>query len=108
MEKARDGSNSSTRDQEMTETRQARRPNRALPGRIKLVAVIFSVVAFIGSLAGVAIANPATANRATQVVQPAPRRQNPDLPALSSDGSLVMPSRPQLLRVRPMTRTRGS
>jgi hypothetical protein len=92
----------------MTETRRGRRPNKALLGRIKIVAVILSIVAFVGSLAGVAIANPATANRTVQVAQnvaisPAPGIQTPP-----SIGSLVIPTQPQMPRIRPMTRTRGS
>jgi hypothetical protein len=92
----------------MTETSQGRRPRKASLGRIKLLAVILSIVAFIGSLAGVAVANPETVNRPVQAVRPAAIRQGPDLQGLSSEGSLVAPSRPPLSRVRPMTRTRGS
>ena len=92
----------------MTETSQGWRPRKASLGRIKLLAVILSIVAFIGSLAGVVIANPGTANRPVQAMQPAAIRQSPDLQGLSSDGGLVAPSRPSLPRVRPMTRTRGS
>jgi hypothetical protein len=92
----------------MTETRQAGRPNKALPGRIKIAAVILSVVAFIGSLAGVAIANPATANRQAQVVQSASNGRAQGLGRQSGDESLLIPSRPRMPSVRPMTRTRGS
>jgi len=92
----------------MTETSQGCRPRKASLGRIKLLAVILSIVAFIGSLAGVAIANPGTANRPVQAMQPAAIRQSPGLQGLSSEGGLVAPSRPSLPRVRPMTRTRGS
>jgi hypothetical protein len=93
----------------MTETsRQGSRHSKASLGRIKLLAVILSVVAFIGSLAGVAIANPGTSNRPVQTVQPAAGRRSPNLQGLSSDEGLVVPSRPSLPRVRPMTRTRGS
>jgi hypothetical protein len=92
----------------MTETRRAGRPNKASRGRIKVFAVILSVVAFIGSLAGIAIANPATGNRVAQVAQPAVVLQAPDLQAQLTAGSLVLPARPQMPRIRPMTRTRGS
>jgi hypothetical protein len=92
----------------MTEKSRPRRPTKASLGRIKILAVILSFVAFVGSLAGVAIANPATAHRPAQVAELSAIAQNPDLQVQSSGGSLVMPSRPQLPRVRPMTRTRGS
>jgi hypothetical protein len=88
--------------------KRSRRPTKASLGRVKVLAVILSFVAFIGSLAGVAIANPATANRSAQVAQLSAVAQTPDFQAESSGGSFVMPSRPQMPRVRPMTRTRGS
>jgi hypothetical protein len=92
----------------MTETGRAGRRNRASLGRIKVLAVILSIVAFIGTLAGVAITNPATAQRSQQVVQTASLSQNPDIQAQSSGEGRFVPSRAQLPRLRPMTRTRGS
>jgi hypothetical protein len=92
----------------MAETRRARRPNKAFLGRIKVLAVILSFVAFVGSLAGVAIANPATANRQVATIQPVEIGQVSGIQGQSSGEMRVMPSRPQLPRVRPMTRTRGS
>ena len=92
----------------MTEASRGRRPNKAFLGRIKVVAVILSLVAFAGSLAGVAIANPATANRQTAKAQPAAIGRVARIQGQSSGGSLAAPSRQQLPRVRPMTRTRGS
>jgi hypothetical protein len=92
----------------MTETGRAGRPNKAALARIKVLAVILSIVAFIGSLAGVAIANPATGSRSQQAVQSVAIAPDPNLQAQSSNGSLFVPGRTQLPRVRPMTRTRGS
>jgi hypothetical protein len=92
----------------MTDTRRAKRPSKASLARAKLVAVVLSVLAFIGSLATVAIANPATRNRAlpavqSVVIQP-PLGQGTGLDV----GSLVLPVQPQMPRLRPLTRTRGS
>ncbi len=92
----------------MTETRKARRPSKAALGRIKILAVILAFVAFIASLAGVAIANPATANRQAAVVQPVSVGQIPSIQGQLTGGNFVMPSAPQMPLIRPMTRTRGS
>lgn len=94
----------------MTEARRAGRPrtSKAFLGRIKVLAVIVSVVAFVGSLVGVAIANPATANRSAAASQPAVVLQATDLGVQPSAGSLILPAQPQMPRIRPMTRTRGS
>jgi hypothetical protein len=95
-------------DHQMTETSRKRRPNKAFLGRIKILAVILSIVAFVGSLAGVAIANPATANRTVQVAQGVAISPASGIQAPSSIGGLVIPAQPQMPRIRPMTRTRGS
>jgi hypothetical protein len=92
----------------MAETGRGRRPSKAHLKRIKLLAVILSIVAFIGSLAGVAIANPGTANRSVQAAQPVAIVQDSGSRGRLNNESLVIPSRPQMPRVRPMTRTRGS
>jgi hypothetical protein len=92
----------------MAETGRTGRSKKAFLGRIKILAVILSIVAFFGSLAGVVIANPATAQRSQQPVQTVSIRQSPDLQAQASDGSLLAPGRSQVPRIRPMTRTRGS
>jgi hypothetical protein len=92
----------------ITETRRGRRPKKAVLGRIKILAVILSIVAFAGSLAGVAIANPATANRQPPAVQPVALGGASGIQQQLNDGSLVIPSAPQMPRFRPMTRTRGS
>jgi hypothetical protein len=92
----------------MTETRRGRRPNKALLGRIKIVAVILSILAFVGSLAGVAIANPATANRTVKVTQGLAISPVPGIQTPPNIGNLVIPTQPQMPRIRPMTRTRGS
>jgi hypothetical protein len=92
----------------MNETVRSRRPTKASLGRIKLLAVILSFVAFIGSLAGVAIANPATANRSAPAVQPVAVDRALGIQRQFNSGSLAIPSQPQLPRVRPMTRSRGS
>jgi hypothetical protein len=94
----------------MTETRRSRRPSKVALKRIKVLAIILSFVAFVGSLAGVAIANPATANRQTAVVQSVAvgQSQVPSIQAPSNGGNFFLPAAPQMPRVRPMTRTRGS
>jgi hypothetical protein len=92
----------------MTETRRAGHPKKAFYGRIKVLAVVLSIVAFVGSLAGIAVANPATGNRSAPSGQPPVAVQALNLRMQSSAGNLVLPARPQMPRVRPMTRTRGS
>jgi hypothetical protein len=93
-------------------------PGKATLGRVKLGAIAFSAVAFVGTLAGVIRATPNTI-KAPVAAQPAVVAQTQPLqsPALdqqaspflnNNDPSLVMPVRPQMPTLRPFTRTRGS
>jgi hypothetical protein len=101
---------------------QAKRggPSKATLGRVKLGAIAFSVVAFVGSLAGVIRATPNTVKapvaaqpvvvaQAQSLQRPAFDQQtSPFANDINNDPSLVMPVRPQMPTLRPFTRTRGS
>ena len=92
------------------------RPSKAFLERAKLTAIALSVVAFVGSLAGVIVATPNT-KQAIDGLQPAISAPAPsssaNVPQLDSqlsntEAPLVLPARPQMPSLRPLTRTRGS
>jgi hypothetical protein len=104
----------------MADPRPSRRPSKAKLGRIKVLAVVFAGAAFVGSLAGVSLANPgtkttanvssiadATAGPVPTLARPA-QQSSSNLEAPQAPSQLQPPSRPQRLRARPMTRSRGS
>lgn len=93
-----------------------KRFDKAFLRRAKLGAVALSVVAFTGSLAGVAITNPAVKNSGV-AVQTAAAANIPAIPtppaqiSQFSGGagqSFSMPQAPVMPAIRPMVRTRGS
>ena len=92
----------------MTEPRRSRRPTKTSLFRVKVVTVVLAGAAFVGSLAGITLANPATGNRSFSVVQQTAALQPPALSDQTSNGPLVLPAFPQTLRIRPLARTRGS
>jgi hypothetical protein len=92
----------------MTEPRRSARPTKTNLFRVKIMAIVLSGVAFIGSLAGVALTNPATQLIAAPIVQQVASQQPSATLSQPGSGSLTLPTRPQALNVRPLTRTRGS
>ncbi len=103
----------------VAEKRGRGRIGKAALGRAKLAAVAISVVAFVGTLAGISQTNPQTAaaRAAGQNSQPAPVIQEARVPlrsgsliAPSSPSTVVLPPLPQAPNItfRPYARTRGS
>ncbi len=92
----------------MTEPRRSARPTKTNLFRVKVMAIVLSGVAFVGSLTGVALTNPATRltsapiGEQIAILQPSATLSQP------GSGSLTLPTRPQTLNIRPLTRTRAS
>jgi len=92
----------------MTESRRSARPTKTNLFRVKVMAVVLSGVAFVASLTGVALTNPATQLTSAPIVQQVASRQPSATLSQPGIGSLTLPTRPQALNIRPLTRTRGS
>lgn len=88
----------------MTNTQNAGRPTQVSSARIKLMAIILSVVTFIASLAGVAIANPGRTTQTNQAVQAIQQPAGQSQLGLGQTNTNRLP----MTGFRPMTRSRGS
>ncbi len=85
------------------------RPNKAALAKMKVVTVVVSVAAFVGSLGAVAYLTPGIAGTVhAQTQSPNTLGSTGSTTALASSAPLRFRSRQQQASAAPLTRTRGS
>jgi hypothetical protein len=87
-----------------TTRRTSRRVSKRALFRAKVATVVMSAVLFAGSLAGIAIYNPAVKNEPSAPVQ----AQQITVFKPGGSGSFVLSPPPRVTAVRPLVRSRGS